>query len=565
MGSGQRRGNAELGLDGRALFGDVTVVGEEAFDVGQIEVNMTSGGVADGNLILNGEVVADIKGFMKRGGILEGSFQTITGEKGEWLGEWYGVAPTVDNGWVAETPQASPDEPSGTVASAQRGRTIRAVVVEMNRLNSAVGDNPGPFGNHQVEVEVAVDRSGNSNRVATTSIDAYQYPNVTGLRPDLAYYISNDGGDTWPASLQGNLPGLTGREYGADPVMEYDRNGDLFYCGLAWIPGPVPQDQWVFLSRMPQGTSAFQNAEVVRSIVPADNRDLDKPWCTTGLTDEPTPRDIVYVVYSNNAMNPNPDVTSIDFGFSIDGGPILTFTGVADSTDSAWPQAAVGIDKKLNVVWVDNNTPDFIDIKFDQCEITFSPFNVACGTDVPVAAAEENTAMRKPPIFLVDEPFEMSWFPYLAVDNAPGGSGFIYVVWNALESAGADTGIYFSRSDWVNIDFSPPVRIVNTAQDDFFPAISVDENHFIRVVYYHRVSMAAEPFDVYEIFSGDAGNSWSAPTKINDAESIDPLNQSRIGDYIGIDTKIERHPGWMDSRGAGGGDFDVYSAVVAGC
>ncbi len=134
-----------------------------------------------------------------------------------------------------------------------------------------------------------------------------------------------------------------------------------------------------------------------------------------------------------------------------------------------------------------------------------------------------------------------------------------------MQSANADTDIYFSRSDWLNIDFSFPVRIVNTAQDDFFPAISVDENHFVRVVYYHRVSMATKPFDVYEIFSGDAGVSWSAPTKINDAESIDPLNELRIGDYIGIDSKLERHPGWMDSCAASGGDFDVYSAVVAGC
>jgi hypothetical protein len=52
---------------------------------------------------------------------------------------------------------------------------------------------------------------------------------------------------------------------------------------------------------------------------------------------------------------------------------------------------------------------------------------------------------------------------------------------------------------------------------------------------------------------------------VNDGGNIVPIlppDDDFIGDYIGIDAKFERHPGWMDTRG---GDFDAYSAVQFGC
>jgi len=549
--------SAELSLDGRSLVGDVTVTGDEGFDIGQVEADVTSNGIAEGNLLMGGEAVASFSGTMRLGGVLEGSIDLENGDRGTWSGEWFGVGPTSENGWVAEIPRASPggERPRKVTRAILGGRTSRRVFVDPNTLVSQPNDSSGLF---QTEVEVAVDRSGNSDRVAAVSIDDFNYPNVSGPRPDLGYYISPDAGVTWPASLKGNPPGLSTFTDGADPVIDYDRNGDLFFCGLARNIN-LPGNEVIFVSRMPAGTNAFLNAAFARQVIPAQNRELDKPWCTAGLTSEATPRDIVYVVYVETELTPDPDESSIDFRFSLNAG--INFSNsvpVADSADPTWPQIALSANGKVNVVWADNDntpTPGMVDLKFDQCSVTFSPLNTSCGTDVLVAR------ILKPDDTLPGTTFQMSWFPYIAVDNTPLGSGFIYVVWNE-KSATGDTDIYFSRSDPTNINFSTRVAIVASQFDDFFPAISVDENHFIRVTYFGRLSSAAPNFDVYEIFSGDAGNTWSAETKVNDGPPIDPLGQPFIGDYIGIDSNFERHPGWMDSRE---GDFDVYSAVVAGC
>jgi hypothetical protein len=112
--------------------------------------------------------------------------------------------------------------------------------------------------------------------------------------------------------------------------------------------------------------------------------------------------------------------------------------------------------------------------------------------------------------------------------------------------------------------------IASAPLDEFFPAITVDENHFARVVYLRRVDHETNRFNVYSTYSGDAGSNWNGPTQVNDGGNISPvlpIDDDFIGDYIGIDAKFERHPGWMDTRGAPPLTpyFDAYSAVMFGC
>jgi hypothetical protein len=166
--------------------------------------------------------------------------------------------------------------------------------------------------------------------------------------------------------------------------------------------------------------------------------------------------------------------------------------------------------------------------------------------------------------------FRLSWFPYIAIGGSNSGNGWIYLIWTERSEVSTSTDIYFARSDGEVSNFTFQKTIASAPLDEFFPAITVDENHFARVVYLRRVDHETNLFNVYSTYSGDAGSSWNGPTQVNDGGDISPilpLGDDFIGDYIGIDAKFERHPGWMDTRGAPPLTkyFDAYSAVMFGC
>jgi hypothetical protein len=227
-------------------------------------------------------------------------------------------------------------------------------------------------------------------------------------------------------------------------------------------------------------------------------------------------------------------------------------------TDPFWPQVAVNPQThSVNFVWLANKTPATDDIKFDRCNFNGAGAVLQCGNDVTVKT------IAKPDDELPGTFFRMSWFPYIAIGGSQSGNGWIYLIWTERSEVSPDTDIYFASSDGGSISFAFQKTIASAPVDEFFPAITADENHIARVVYLRRVSQQTDEFNVYSTYSGDAGVSWNGPTKVNDGPNIDPPpGEEFIGDYIGIDAKFERHPGWMDTRG---GDLDAYSAVMFGC
>jgi hypothetical protein len=137
-----------------------------------------------------------------------------------------------------------------------------------------------------------------------------------------------------------------------------------------------------------------------------------------------------------------------------------------------------------------------------------------------------------------------------------------------------EANIYFTRSTdgrtWL-----PPRAIASEPVDEFFPSVFADPYGFVRVLYYKRTAQNARRFSVYEIFSGDWGNTFSAPVRINDSEDIVEATQGPdfIGDYITIegtpDSNGTRHAAWYDSRRLdpvrGGPQGDIYTAKMSGC
>ena len=158
--------------------------------------------------------------------------------------------------------------------------------------------------------------------------------------------------------------------------------------------------------------------------------------------------------------------------------------------------------------------------------------------------------------------FRVNSFPSLAVDNASGGSGYMAIVWADYRSGNAD--IYFTLSSDNGSTWLTPKAIASAATDEFFPTITIDDNHLQRVAYYRRLDSLTTSFDLYFITSGNGTGDFTGPTQVNDDYHIGPGPESPnfIGDYIGIDASTVSQPVWMDSRRA---NEDIYTATASGC
>jgi hypothetical protein len=159
----------------------------------------------------------------------------------------------------------------------------------------------------------------------------------------------------------------------------------------------------------------------------------------------------------------------------------------------------------------------------------------------------------------------------MAVDTYPypetPSSGLLYVVWNEyrkdLPVGSRNSDIFFSRSADGGEMWWPKAAVVSDALDEFFPAVGVDNNHFVRVTFYKRVDFTSDAFNAYEVTSGSAGANFGPPAQLNCGGAISPLiSDPGIGDYISNDSAFSRHHIWMDMRN---GNQDVYMTTTSGC
>lgn len=229
---------------------------------------------------------------------------------------------------------------------------------------------------------------------------------------------------------------------------------------------------------------------------------------------------------------------------------------------------ATGPSGVVSVAWLSIADQQPQRIMFNQC-----PLGSSCsGTDRVLATINHPLDDHLPGLS-----FKVRSGPQIAIftrDSSLQIFGYIYVVWAAKRDSGAstDTDIYMTASNDGGATFRCPIfgstastcAIAATPEDEFFPAISIDKQNFINVVYYRRTSQSASTFNVYMITSGIAGENWSTPIRINSGPDIVPVDDSFIGDYIGIDSDSHQNirPAWMDSRD---GNQDIYTAKVSGC
>lgn len=582
---GQGEWTASLAVQGIQLNGTIEPQGFEGIAAGTIDGTL-SGTSITMRMTAAGQPAADFAGALTASGI-KGTYQTTSGDHGEWEGSWQADAPVLtSNSWPEGTiiipagsvPVNTFDRRSSVLRAEATGSfpssygplwhwlKVRSAYAQATGNSRVSKDVDGGF--RQNEPEIAVDPfwSG-QNRLIAGAIDR-SFVGFQGI-PRLGAYYSTDAGTTW-ATNPTMLPIPSTYAAAADPVLDFDCLNRVYYAGLAFDDPLEGQDGCsaeccdiaIVVSRGDptfDGGVGWENAVVVESFGPNSFRTLDKPWLAVDQNLNSPYLNNVYVTYTRSVTSGEDRcrIASVVMKRSTDRGgsygPLVLVSDYSPNLDddNTWSQVAVDLNGDVNVMWVDR----YQQIQFDKC----TNGGTSCRADRAVAQ------IHPPSHPLPGTTFTMSWIPSMAIDTRGSSpNGYIYVVWNDGRSGNSD--IYFTRSVDGGTNFAPARAIASMAQDEFFPAIGVSSNHIIYVIYYRRTGIA-DTFNTYMIFSTDAGQNWSTtPTQVNNGGNISDADQGDIGDYIGIDAGYGSNPRinavWMDSRR---NQQDVYSVNAAGC
>jgi hypothetical protein len=160
--------------------------------------------------------------------------------------------------------------------------------------------------------------------------------------------------------------------------------------------------------------------------------------------------------------------------------------------------------------------------------------------------------------------------PRIAVDNSGGErNGWIYIVTTqkGLSPAGNDPDIILNRSTDNGISWSSGIRInqdaVNNGKIQYFPAIVVDNNGGINIIYYDDRTTTSDSSGVFLSRSIDGGDTWT-DIEISDhhfkPSPIGGLGQGYQGDNIDIAVSNNKLlPLWMDNSS---GIYQIWTVLV---
>jgi hypothetical protein len=160
-------------------------------------------------------------------------------------------------------------------------------------------------------------------------------------------------------------------------------------------------------------------------------------------------------------------------------------------------------------------------------------------------------------------------FPAIDVDKTGGArNGWIYIAVTDknFAPAGSDPDIVIHRSTDGGNTWSSGVRVnqdpINNGRNQFFPALRVDENGGVNIIYYDSRN-SVDSADVYLSRSIDGGSTWN-DFRISDRRfmptSVSGAGGGNMGDNLGMTSGNGKlYPVWMANYT---GIFQVWSAIV---
>ncbi|MBP7146622.1 MAG: exo-alpha-sialidase, partial [Acidobacteria bacterium] len=160
--------------------------------------------------------------------------------------------------------------------------------------------------------------------------------------------------------------------------------------------------------------------------------------------------------------------------------------------------------------------------------------------------------------------FRRNSFPTAGIDRSGGAhAGNVYVAWS--DNRNGDPDILFSRSTDAGNTWSAPLRVNDDAlgngRDQFFPWLAVDEKGNVHLMWHdRRDDPANDRIHVYIATSHDGGLSFDANLRVTDLPSRGSLT-GFLGDYAALAAGAGKvFPFWSDLR-AGTGEEDVFLEI----
>ncbi len=161
-------------------------------------------------------------------------------------------------------------------------------------------------------------------------------------------------------------------------------------------------------------------------------------------------------------------------------------------------------------------------------------------------------------------------FPVIDIDKTGGArNGWIYVTTSCknISPAGTDPDIVIYRSSNDGVTWLPGIRVnqdpMNNGRNQFFPAIRVDEQGGVNIIYYDNRN-SVDSVDVYLSRSTDGGSTWTdhriTGQKFRPQAVSGAIGAGNMGDNLGLTSGNNNlYPVWMANYS---GIFQTWSAII---
>jgi hypothetical protein len=388
------------------------------------------------------------------------------------------------------------------------------------------------------------------------------------------YYRSTDGGQTWSSSLLPGYPGDTSPQgmssplhrsnATSDPVLAFDRMGNLYYAGLVLnisAAGPGGNGPAVnvvtFVAKYINDGATYSNVTLI--VGPINH---DKPWITVDNSGGPSDGN-VYLVFDANLTATSPFATLLTR--STDGGKTFSPPFYVPS-DHTGELPGVTVDPAGNVYVSSDAFDPITEANLNYIQVSKV---INGGTSLVQNVKAVNPADWVTSGSTIGANFRAFTIPQMAAD----ASG-VYLVFDDLRLG--NSSVFIIRSTDGGTSWTAPLRVNDElGGQHFFPTIAVSGG-IVNVAWYDSRLNTATPItnlDVYYSNSIDGGVSFSPNVRVTNV-SFNPEIVLRtdgpypdqfypfIGDYVGIAaTSINAYPLWADNRFA----CDTFDTVYSSC
>jgi BNR repeat-like domain/S-layer homology domain len=446
-------------------------------------------------------------------------------------------------------PRYANSRSAGATLSQGSNSPLSGLFADVNPSSITFGPNvransdSSTYGQH--EPSLAVSRV-DTNTVIVASKD-YRNGNIKKVWID----VSNDGGVTWPANLQLQMPGVDPTNYPlmSDPVVMARDDGRIYVSCLGYN-----NQNAVFITWTDDNGATWHNPSV--QISPADTSLDDKDWFAIDNNPLSPHYHNMYMLYA-------PGASYVAEQHSTDG-------GVTWSTRQSIPNGS-GREYTYPVIASDGTVYNFMmDNWCGGCtgtiELTKSTNGgVTWSNPTSVTTAYQPTS----PIRGGDQ---FRFFAILSAAIDPN-DGSLYVAWTDNRNFATNgTDVMYAKSTDSGATWTQPIRLshdpTGVVHDHITPMITIDASSRIHAFWLDRRNdINNKLFQSWYSSSTDGGATWDADTLVSTfSQNLDiglpPGSGGAAGDYWGLDVYSNTvYVAWNDSH-TGEQDILVSQGII---